>query len=211
MAPQWISGPAMITEIHDEFERRGWRHPNRYVVAIVEQMQVDDGRLDPAAAARLAPKRFLIINGISDEQLREVLAHVGADRQLRPDPSTSGVTVNNTFNVTGDNNNISNVRVGDQNITLKSSKEDSLKAVEWLVREALGGDVHEQQLQLLGVQLQARDDVDRADIELVVGEVISQEAPDQTRLQKMRDSLMTSAASGLLVQILVAVANSALS
>jgi hypothetical protein len=211
VALQRLSGQAMITQIHDEFERRGWRDPGQYPVAIVEHMRVGSGRLDPVAAARIAPKRFLLTNGITRDRLCDALAQVGADRQLLPEPSTPGVTVNNTFNVTGDNNNISNVNVGDQIITLQSSKADSLKAVEWLVREALAGNVHEHQLRDLGQQLQARDDIVPADIEHVTGEVIAQEAPDQTRLQKMRDSLMTSAASGLLVQTIVAVANGLLS
>ena len=200
----------MLVEICNEFDRRGWRGWDRYPVQIVEHMQAGSGRLDPTAAAAIAPARFRLQNGITDSALRQALAEIGADRRLLPEPPTSGVIVNNTFNVSGDNNSVSNVRVGDQNITLQSSKTDSLKAVQWLVCEALAGNVHDDQLQALGEQLQARDDVAPADIELVTGEIVAREAPDQTRLKKMRDSLMTSATSGLLVRAIITVADSAL-
>jgi hypothetical protein len=208
-----IDARGLLREIGDEFQSRGWRDDGDLALKITQQAQSRRG-LDADMAASLAGRAFLLRNRTTRAKLRAALLRVFAGRALLdPDldhPHTMP-TPHNTNITFGNGNTISdvNITVGGQqvNLTAQASKEEVLDGVATLLHEALRSSLSETDLAKFDQLISARDDLDQKEIETVTAEVIQQDDPPPSKLAQLRNSVMTSAASGLLVQGIIAGVN----
>jgi DNA-binding NarL/FixJ family response regulator len=202
----------LLRALGDEFQSRGWSDDSDLALKITHDAQTLR-RLDANAAATLASRGFLLRNRTSRAKLRGALASVFAGRTLldpdldhphtMPAPQHTNITI-------GDGNTGVNINVGGQqvNVTAQSSKDDVLAGVAALVRAALQGEVPATQFAQLDQLISARNDLEQKDIETVTAEIVEQAAPPPSKLTQLRNSVITSAGSGLLVQGIIAVLNS---
>ena len=196
---QAIGARALIRELGDCFEGHGWRDDENLALAIAEQARAA-GALDADAAAS-ASGSFLTRNGIDRSQLYEAIVSVFAGRHLLPAESDYPATINNSFEIHGDGNVISNVNLGGQqyNLTSESSADEVIGAVRALIREALDSGLSDSMLAGLGRYVESRPDIDQAQVEVATREVIAETAPEPGKLARLRDAIAASTASGLLV------------
>lgn len=195
-----IGARALIRELGDCFEERGWRDEENLALAIVEQSRAA-GTLDATRAADAAPGSFLARNGIDRSQLHDAVGSVFAGRDLLPPESDYPAAINNSFEIHGDGNVIYNVNLGGQqyNLTNESSAAEVIGAVRDLIGEALDSGLSDSTLTSLSRYVESRPDVDQAQIEAATREVIAEAAPEPGKLARLRDAIATSTASGLLV------------
>jgi hypothetical protein len=203
-----IDARGLLRAIGDEFQSRGWSDNSDLALKITQDAQTLR-RLDAKAAAALANRGFLLRNRTSRAKLRGALASVFAGRNLldpdldhphtMPAPQHTNITI-------GDGNTGVNINVGGQqvNVTVQSAKDDVLAGVAALLRDALQGELPATQFTQLDQLISAREDFDQKDIETITAEVIEQGDPPPSKLAQLRNSVMTSAASGLLVQGIIA-------
>jgi hypothetical protein len=197
---QPIGARALIRELGDCFEARGWRDEENLALAIAEQARAA-GILDAPAATAAAPGSFLTRNGIDLSQLHEAIGSVFAGRHLLPAASDYPAAINNSFEIHGDGNVVYNVNLGGQqyNLTNESSAREVIGAIRDLIGEALDSGLSDSTLISLSRYVESRPDIDQAQIEAATREVIAEAAPESGKLVRLRDAVATSTASGLLV------------
>ena len=114
--------------------------------------------------------------------------------------------------ISGDNNYVANVNVGERQTILAAdtAREKVLEAVRALVQGGFEAPVEQDELIQLDRFVSSRSDLDLTEIESATREGIEEAKPEPGRLAKMRETVMTSAASGLLVQAIIAVTDALL-
>ncbi|HXE98740.1 MAG TPA: hypothetical protein VN458_00170 [Solirubrobacterales bacterium] len=206
-----MAGPEKTTPQHllrvivDEFEERGWRYLNGLPARIATQCQ-ERGALDARAAAELADSRFLARNHTDRASLQEALVRAFANRVLKePPPLMNQNNINITVN--GDRNTFGDVtQIGQEiKLSLESPKTEILDAVAGLVRRGLDGQFSKADLDDLAALVETRGDIDQAEIETVVGEVVEAEQPEPGKLATFRKDVLTGATTTLVVQGILAV------
>jgi hypothetical protein len=205
--PERTTPQALLRVIVDEFEEQGWRHINGLPALIVTQCQ-ERGALDAGEAAELADSRFLARNQTDRDSLQRTLERAFANRLLT-EPTMNEPTVKQEITIQsyGDNARFGDVTQTGQQITLNldSPHDAVLGAVGDLVRRGLDGRLFEPDLADLAGLVEARGDIDQGEIETVVGEVIAEVEPEPGKIAKLRDAVLTGAATSLLVQGVLAV------
>lgn len=212
MTERDLSARGLISEIAEEFQRLGWRDHGGLALKIVQQAQ-ERGALDTDDAASLAGRGFLVLNRTSRARVREVLDGVFAGRSLLDPSSEHSPTMSETHNThtninIGDANTLSDVHInvgGQQlNLTAQATKPEVLAGLTGLLRQAIETGLDGPKLARLDQLVSAREDVDQSEIEAVVAEVIEETDPASSTLVKLRDGVMTSTASGLVVHGIIA-------
>jgi hypothetical protein len=204
-----IGARALIRELGDCFEERGWRDEVNLALAITEQSRAV-GVLDATAAAAVAPDSFLVRNGIDRSQLQEAISSVFAGRDLLPPESDYPGAINTSFEIHGDGNVVYNVNLGGQqyNLTNECSAAEVIDAVRGLIVEALDTGLSDSTLTSLSRYVESRSDIDQAQIEAATSKAIADAGPEPGKLTRLRDAITTSTASGLLVQAISAAISS---
>jgi hypothetical protein len=206
--PSEINARGLLREIGNEFQAEGWQDTSDLALRVTQQAQARSA-LDPRAAATLAGEEFLERNGTSVSAVECALARVFHGRTLvAGDAAGAPVAVahQTTINI-GDNNSGVTVNVGGQQqiLTLASTREDVLAGVEHVLQELLDGGVDAGRISALDALVGARDDVLQDELEAVATGSIERAKPAPSKLAALRNAIVTSAASGLLVQALTAV------
>jgi hypothetical protein len=199
----------LTQELGDGFKLRGWEDPESLAFEIAQAARKTES-LDPAASAGLASKVFLERNGIERGELEDLVADLFARHTLMPAERDYPTTVErhtNTFVISGDNNYVANVNVGERQTILAAdtAREKVLEAVRALVQGGFEVPIEQDELIQLDRFVSSRSDLDLTEIESATREGIEEAKPEPGGLAKMRETVMTSAASGLLVQAIIAV------
>jgi hypothetical protein len=205
--PEKTTPQALLRVIVDEFEEQGWRHISGLPARIVAQCQ-ERHALDAAAGAELADSIFLARNHTNRVSLQAALERAFANRVLTEPPVTEpNIKQEITIQSYGDNASFGDVTQTGQQITLNldSPKVAVLDAVGDLVRRGLDGQLSEADLAKLAGLVEARGDIDQGEIETVAGEVVAEVEPEPGKIAKLRDAVLTGAATSLLVQGILAV------
>lgn len=204
-----ITARALITEISDQFDRRGWRDVGNLALKIAQQAQ-KDGRLEPGRAARLAGSEFLTQNGATLTDLEAMLEKLFADRlfQGQEDRPSQG-------NVSGDKrveigagatlNNVT-LNLGDKqmNISVGSSKADLEEALAAVLSGVLTGQREADELLALDGVVGQQRDLSVEEVESVAADVIAEAEPEPSRLVQLRDRIIEAGATGVIVQGILA-------
>jgi hypothetical protein len=200
-----ITARGLITEISDQFDRRGWRDVGNLALKIAQQAQRDT-RLDAREAAGLANSTFLSRNQITSSELEAALRALFENRELE-NPSNRV----SQSNVTGDKrieigrgatlNNVT-FNVGDQQInsSATSSKAEVEAEIALLLRRVLSGQGAIEELLGLNQVAQQRGDLSAKEVEVIAAEVIDDAEPEPSRLVQLRDRMIESAVTGVVVQ-----------
>jgi hypothetical protein len=198
----------LTQELGESFTRRGWDDPESFAFEIAQAAR-RTGVLDPKAATALASKVFLERNRIGSAELEGLITEVFAGRNLVSSERDHPPVVEqhtNTIAIRGDNNSVANINAGGRQtiLTAGTAKERVLEAVRSLVRE--GSDhLDANELADLDRLVSSRSDLDLIEVEAAARAGLEEAKPDAGRLQKMREAVVSSTASGLLVQAIIAV------
>src|SRR4029077_10863462 len=158
---------------------------------MVESAQAAGVALEAAAAAEGAPNSFLARNDIERAELERALEAVFAGRVLVPAERDYPSIINNTFQINGDGNVITNVNLGGNqyNLTSESSAAEVIDAVGDLVADGLGSGISPEALGALSSYVETRPDIDQAQIEAAAREQIEKADPDPGALARLRDAV----------------------
>jgi hypothetical protein len=194
----------LVRVVAAEFDRRGWEDHEELALAIATQADRNGG-LDASASSHLAGDRFLRDNRVNRGVLRSALEHVFSGRVLAPEQQVGPTYVDQSVKI-GDNNMISgSINAGGNQIALteNSPPGEILGALTKFVSAGVEQGFSPSELELLD-RLAAVHDIDPQRLEDAVRAGVSAN-PAPGRLAKFRDAVMTSAASGLAVQAIIAV------
>jgi hypothetical protein len=214
MTGKEIGARGLITALGDEFERRGWDDDDHLALAITRAASAARS-LDATSAATLASSLYLARNNIDLATLQRAIAAVFAGMTLREpdyDETRAVADVHNSIQISGDRNVVSNVNLGGRvfSLSMGSPKEEVLAAVEALVGDALSSGLSADDLLAISQMIDGRQDLAGAELEQAVLGTIREVGPEPGRLAEFRDAVLTSAASGILVQAIIAAAGAAL-
>lgn len=205
--PAKTTPQALLRVIVDEFEEQNWRHISGLPAQILAQCE-ERGALDASAAAELADSIFLARNQTDRARVQAALERAFANRVLIEPPVTQPnfkqeITIKNY----GHNARFGDVTQTGEQVTLNldSPKKAVLGAVGDLVHRGLDGQLSEAGLAELAGLVEARGDIDQSEIETVVSEVVAEAEPEPGKIAKLRDAVLTGAATSLLVQGILAV------
>jgi len=201
----------LVRIIAAEFDLRGWSDENELALAIATQADREQA-LDPAAAVGLASDSFLAVNGIDADALRAALQALFSGRTFA-DTDGSGPTFIDQSITIGDNNTISgNINAGGNQLTLTNNTppDELLSAFSGFVGTAASQGFSPHELQLLDRLAAALDDLDADQLESAARKGIEDAELEPARLAKFRDAVMTSTASGVAVQAIIAAAGAVL-
>ena len=198
----------LTQELGKGFSRRGWEDPESLAFEIAQAAR-RTGSLDPKAATALANKVFLERNRIEPEDLEALIEEVFAGRNLVPPERDHPPVIENhtnTFEIKGDNNYVGQVNVGGRQtiLTTETARDEVLDAIRLFVQEGIG-DLDPDELASLDRLVSSRSDLDLSEVESATREGIQEAKPDSGGLERMREAVMSSTASGLLVQAIIAV------
>jgi hypothetical protein len=204
-----IDARGLLREIGNEFQKHNWQDTSDFALRITQKAQAMR-TLDPVAATSLVDQGFLVRNQTSVAVVQAAIVAVFRGRSLLdPDldqPAISS-TAQNTNITIGDNNAGVQINVGGQQLTLSSTtpRDQVLTGVEAFLREALDGSLAEPRLNELDHLVSSRDDIDQSALERVASQAIRAPNAKSSKVANLRDAVLTSAASGLLVQAILAV------
>lgn len=200
-----ISSRELVRLVAAEFDRQKWDDRDELALAIATQAD-RSGELDAQSGSELAGDQFFTANGIGRDSLRSALERVFSGRILAPEQSSGPTYIDQSVRI-GDNNTINgSINAGGNQLVLteNSPPGEILSALTAFVSAGIGSGFSPQELDLLD-QLAAARNLDRQELEDAARAGIDEANPEPGRLAKFRDAVMTSAASGLAVQAILAV------
>lgn len=204
-----ITARALITEISDQFDDRGWRDVGNLALKIAQQAQ-GDGHLEPGRAARLAGSEFLAQNGATVTSLEAMLTNLFADRLLQRQkdlPSQGNQSGNKKVEI-GAGATLTNVTLHlddkQMNISVGSSKVDLEVALAAMLSGVLDGQREADELLTLDEVAGRQRDLSVEEVESVAAAVIAKAEPEPSRLVQLRDRIIEAGATGVIVQGILA-------
>lgn len=199
-----ISSRELVRAVAAEFDDRGWDDPEDLAVQITNATAAGD-RLDPDAAAGLAPESFLERNETSRDVLRAALARLFAGRTFQEKDQPDSTYIDRSVKI-GDNNTFTgNINTGEGQVVLSenSSPAELLAAVGDFVATAVERGFSPAEMELLDRLLEARQ-VKPGEIETAARGGLERSGADAGRLAEFRDKVLAGAATGLAVQGIMA-------
>ena len=204
------SAHELVRVLGADFDRRGWSDPDDLAL-VVTKAAVAAQSLDPGAASELAAPSFLETNGIDREDLRAAIRGVFAERVLVEEGRPGPTLIDQSITI-GDNNTISGpINAGGNQLVLTNNTPaaEVLSALGDFVGSAVESGFSPRELELLDRIAEAKG-LSTEELEAAARAGIEAAAPQPGRLAKFRDSVTQSAASGLVVQAVIAAAGALL-
>jgi hypothetical protein len=206
--PNEIGARGLLREIGNEFQRRGWQDPSALALKITQQAQ-SMRKLDADVSASLADQAFLVENGTTVVLVQAALAAVFDGRSLldpaQDQPLLTASAHGTHINIGNQNTGVT-INVGGQQVaSMGTPRDELLRGIEAFLEEAFDGSLDEARLLALDHLMGSRKDIDQPALEAVVSRVVEKVDPSPSKLAQMRNAVMASAGSSLLVQAILTV------
>jgi hypothetical protein len=202
------SSRELVRAIGAEFDRRDWSDPDDLALAITKAA-VEGSELNADRASELAATSFLSVNGIKRSDLRAAIRAAFAGRVLVEEERPGPTFIDQSVTI-GDHNTISGSINAGGNQLLFTENSSAKEILDGLAEFVSTGVVHgfsADELKLLD-QLAAARGLDSPRLQAAVRTGIERVNCAPGPLAKFREAVVSSTASGLAVQAILAVAGS---
>lgn len=196
------------------FKGQGWLLEQGLLPPVIDEIE-KQGPADGAALAAVISGDYLDRHGISRAQMATVLGQALGGRSLDSEPAKQSTTViydnRNSIQINNSQVSGSQLNTGQQiQVNADASRDDIRTAIAALVSAGLAGDWNPQAAQALGEVIEAREDIDFAEIRDVAQKAGAPQQADPGKIKAFLTQVGTSVASSTLTQAIIAGVGAAL-